>query len=152
VRLERRTLNGSMRFSVAGAGSSDNLSRASDAQGEERMDGGADGALHVDNRGQAGLTWTFDPRDIEGYALEDYSVIAVVQLGRNGQVEPAMSGFVNGSMEVDWAQVMNAAPRDVPPPRACSAVRAATCRAGQAARAGGRAAGSPGRRSRTASA
>lgn len=108
VRLERRTLNGSMRFSVSGAGTSDNLRAILMRKGKHGWTGVQMGALHVDNRGQAGLTWTFDPRNIEGAALEDYPVVAVVQL-KNGQVEPAMSGFVNGSMDVDWAQAMSAA-------------------------------------------
>lgn len=108
VRLERRTLNGSMRFSVSGAGTSDNLRALLMRKGRNGWTGVQMGALHVDNRGQAGLTWTFDPRNIEGAALEDYPVVAVVQL-KNGQAEPAMSGFVNGSTDVDWAQAMSAA-------------------------------------------
>jgi hypothetical protein len=107
VRLERRTLNGSMRFSVSGAGTSDNLRALLMRKGKNGWTGVQMGALHVDNRGQAGLTWTFDPRNIEGAALEDYPVVAVVQL-KNGQVEPAMSGFVNGSTDLDWAQAMGA--------------------------------------------
>jgi hypothetical protein len=108
VRLERRTLSGSMRFSVSGAGTSDNLRALLMRKGRNGWTGVQMGALHVDNRGQAGLTWTFDPRNIEGAALEDYPVVAVVQL-KNGQAEPAMSGFVNGSTDVDWAQAMSAA-------------------------------------------
>lgn len=108
VRLERRTLNGSMRFSVSGAGTSDNLRALLMRKGKNGWTGVQMGALHVDNRGQAGLNWTFDPRNIEGAALEDYPVVAVVQL-KNGQAEPAMSGFVNGSTDVDWAQAMSAA-------------------------------------------
>lgn len=104
VRLERRTLAGSMRFSVSGAGSSDNLRALLMRKGKNGWTGVQMGALHVDNRGQAGLTWAFDPRNIDGYALEDYPVITIVQL-KNGQAEPAMNGFVNGSMDVDWAQV-----------------------------------------------
>ncbi len=109
VRLERRTLNGSMRFSVAGAGTSDNLRALLLRKGKGGWSAVPMGALHVDNRGQAGLTWTFDPRNIEGYALEDYPVVAVVQQNKNGAVEPAMSGFLNGSAEVDWVQAMSAA-------------------------------------------
>ncbi len=108
VRLERRTLGGSMRFSVSGAGTSDNLRALLMRKGKNGWTGVQMGALHVDNRGQAGLTWTFDPRNIEGAAMEDYPVVAVVQL-KNGQAEPVMSGFVNGSKDVDWAQAMSAA-------------------------------------------
>lgn len=109
VRLERRTLGGSMRFSVAGAGAKDNLRAFLLRKGKNGWAATAMGALHVDNRGQAGLTWTFDPRNIEGYTLEEYPVVAVVQLGKNGAVEPAMSGFLGSSTEVDWVQAMSAA-------------------------------------------
>ncbi len=109
VRLERRTLGGSMRFSVAGAGSSDNLRALLLRKGKSGWTAVPVGSLRVDNRGQAGLTWTFDPRNIDGFTLEDYPVLAVVQLGKNGTVEPALSGFVNGSMDVDWVQAMSAA-------------------------------------------
>lgn len=109
VRLERRTLAGSMRFMVTGAGSSDNLRALLLRKGRDGWAAAPIGALHVDNRGQAGLTYSFDPRNIEGHALEDYPVVAVVRLGKAGVVEPAMSGFVNGSAEVDWAQAMAAA-------------------------------------------
>jgi len=109
VRLERRTLGGSMRFSVAGAGSSDNLRALLLRKGKSGWAAVPVGSLRVDNRGQAGLTWTFDPRNIDGYTLEDYPVLAVVQLGKNGTVEPALSGFVNGSTDVDWVQAVSAA-------------------------------------------
>lgn len=109
VRLERRTLAGSMRFSVTGAGSSDNLRALLLRKGKSGWAAVPMGALHVDNRGQAGLTWTFDPRNIEGFTLEDYPVVAIVKAGGNGTAEPVMSGFVNGSADVDWGQAMSAA-------------------------------------------
>lgn len=109
VRLEKRTLTGSMRFSVSGAGSSDNLRALLLRKGKAGWAAVPMGALHVDNRGQAGMTWTFDPRNIDGYALEDYPVVAVVQMSKGGTAEPALSGFLNGSAEVDWAQAMSAA-------------------------------------------
>ncbi len=107
VRLERRTLGGSMRFSVSGAGSSDNLRAVLMRKGRGGWTPVPMGALHVDNRGQAGLTWNFDPRNIDGHTLEDYPVVAVVRLGKAGSVEPALSGFVNGSEDVDWLQAMS---------------------------------------------
>ncbi len=107
VRLERRTLGGSMRFSVAGAGASDTLRAVLMRRGKGGWTAVPMGALHVDTRGQAGLTWTFDPRNIEGHALEEYPVVSVVRVGKGGAVEPALSGFVNGSEEVDWLQAMS---------------------------------------------
>jgi hypothetical protein len=109
VRLERRTLTGSMRFMVTGAGSSDNLRALLLRKGRDGWAASAMGSLHVDNRGQAGLTYSFDPRNIDGHALEDYPVVAVVRLGKTGAAEPVMNGFVNGTTEVDWTQAMAAA-------------------------------------------
>jgi hypothetical protein len=109
VRLEKRTLAGSMRFSVSGAGSSDNLRALLLRKGKGGWAAVPMGTLHVDNRGQAGMTWTFDPRNIDGYQLEDYPVVAVVQMSKGGTAEPALSGFLNGSTDVDWVQAMSAA-------------------------------------------
>ena len=109
VRLERRTLTGSMRFMVTGAGSSDNLRALLLRKGRDGWAASPMGSLHVDNRGQAGLTYSFDPRNIDGHALEDYPVVAVVRLGKTGAAEPVMNGFVNGTAEVDWTQAMAAA-------------------------------------------
>ncbi len=109
VRLERRTLAGSMRFSVTGAGSSDNLRALLLRKGKSGWAAVPMGALNVDNRGQAGLTWTFDPRNIEGYTLEDYPIVAVVRVGGNAAAELALSGFLGSSAEVDWVHAMRAA-------------------------------------------
>jgi hypothetical protein len=109
VRLERRTLNGSMRFSVAGAGSSDNLRALLLRKNRGAWTAAPMGALRIDNRGQAGLTWSFDPRNIGGFALEDYPVVAIVRLNKNADVEFVMGGLVNGAADVDWIQAMSAA-------------------------------------------
>ncbi len=109
VRLERRTLGGSLRFSVAGAGTSDDLRALILRKGKNGWTSVPMGSLRVDNRGQAGMTWTFDPRNIDGYTLEDYPVVAIVRTEKSGVVEPVMSGFLAGSAEVDWVQAMSSA-------------------------------------------
>jgi hypothetical protein len=109
VRLERRTLGGSLRFSVSGAGTSDDLRALILRKGKGGWTAVPMGSLRVDNRGQAGMTWTFDPRNIDGYALEDYPVVAVVRMEKSGVVEPVLSGFLAGSTDVDWVQAMSSA-------------------------------------------
>ncbi len=109
VRLERRTLGGSLRFSVSGAGTSDDLRALILRKGKGGWTAVPMGSLRVDNRGQAGMTWTFDPRNIDGYALEDYPVVAIVRMDKGGVAEPVMSGFLAGSTDVDWVQAMSSA-------------------------------------------
>ena len=109
VRLERRTLAGSLRFSVSGAGTSDDLRALILRKGKNGWTAVPMGSLRVDNRGQAGMTWTFDPRNIDGHTLEDYPVVAVVRAEKSGVVEPVMSGLLAGSAEVDWVQAMSSA-------------------------------------------
>lgn len=109
VRLERRTLGGSLRFSVSGAGTSDDLRALILRKGKNGWTAVPMGSLRVDNRGQAGMTWTFDPRNIDGHTLEDYPVVAIVRAEKSGVVEPVMSGLLAGSAEVDWVQAMSSA-------------------------------------------
>lgn len=100
VRLERRTLTGSMRFAITGASGSAPMSAALARKVRGRWNAVMLGNLHTDSRGQAGLNCTFDPRDIAGGTLEDYALIVVT---RGGEV--ALTGFLNGSIEIDWAQL-----------------------------------------------
>ena len=62
------------------------------------------GNLRRDLRGQAGLTVTFDPRDIGGRTLDAYSLLALVTIN-DGECELALVGNLNGSCEMDWSQV-----------------------------------------------
>lgn len=105
VRLESRTLMGSMYFVVnvpAGSGALCAALIRRDARGNyfsTRI-----GNLRSDGRGQATLAYTFDPRNIDGVPLEDYLLITVV-LRRPDGCALALSGNVNGSREVDWDSV-----------------------------------------------
>lgn len=104
VRLERRTLGGSLQFTVNGVNG--------DAPLNAVMLGDKGGKWHAIDLGplrrgrsdQAGLTVSFDPRNIQGRELEDYQVIGVVRTDEP-QNPLVLSGFVHGSREVDWARV-----------------------------------------------
>ena len=62
------------------------------------------GNLRRDMRGQAGLSYNFDPRDIGGRPLESYSLLALVTIN-DGACQLALVGNLNGSTENDWARV-----------------------------------------------
>ncbi len=110
VRLERRTLMGSMRFTVTGADSGDMLYALLMADTKDSMVVYRLGTLAKDSRGQSGATATFDPRNLNGLDLNDYTLIALVREG-TGDPQLVMTGMVNGSKELNWAEVEDAATR-----------------------------------------
>ncbi|MBQ8953812.1 MAG: hypothetical protein IJ048_06820 [Clostridia bacterium] len=108
IRLERRTLLGTLQFTVNGARTGENLyalllyeqnglwyACRLDKLGEPRY-------------GQAGMVYRFDPRNICGRALESYALAAVAAL-RDGDCELILAGYLNGSVVTDWPQVRQAA-------------------------------------------
>lgn len=109
VRLERRTLMGSMYFVIGAPPGGGELCAAlirRDREGtyfSEKI-----GVLRRDGRGQASLAYTFDPRNINGFALEDYILIAVVHRGAEN-CNLVLTGNVNGSQEVSLNNVRIAA-------------------------------------------
>lgn len=109
VRLERRTLMGSMYFVVnVPAGGGELCAALIRMDGEGTYFAARIGVLRRDGRGQAGLAYTFDPRNIEGYTLEDYILIAIVErTGENCNL--VLTGNVNGSREVSLNNVRIAA-------------------------------------------
>ena len=105
VRLERRTLMGTMYFMVQLPDSCETLRAA--LVGRSR-DGNyyacAIGELRRDSRGQAVMGYSFDPRDICGRELEQYQLIAVTCAG-DAQCQIALFGNVCGHAEVNWESV-----------------------------------------------
>lgn len=107
VRLERRTLIGTMQFTVTGAREDELLYALLLYQVNGLWYAQPIGRLGPARYGQSGLVYRFDPRSIEGRALEDYTLIAVASL-ENGVCDLVLAGFLNGTQEVDWPQVRQA--------------------------------------------
>ena len=105
VRLERRTLMGTMYFQVQSPGDCPQLRAALVGRGR---DGAyyacAVGELTRDERGQAVLGWSFDPRDICGRELEQYQLVAITCAG-DDSCQVALSGNVCGHAEMNWDSV-----------------------------------------------
>ena len=110
VRLERRTLMGSL-YAVINVPNGEGVLCAALIRPDPREGYTAVriGELRRDGRGQANLAWNFDPRNIDGYALEDYWLITIVNRDRSGRCSVVLSGNLNGSHEVDWLNVQAAA-------------------------------------------
>lgn len=108
VRLERRTLMGTMQFNVSGLRTTDSLQAVLAARTPTGWKIVHIGTLGQNQRGQAGLNWTFDPRSIEGLPLERYAALLVLALGEDG-CRTLLTGYVNGSVRLDWQRVEDAA-------------------------------------------
>ena len=107
VRLERRTLIGTMQFTVTGAREDELLYALLLYQVNGLWYAQPIGQLGPVRYGQSGLVYRFDPRSIEGRALEEYALVAVASL-EDGVCDLVLAGFLNGSREVDWPQVRQA--------------------------------------------
>lgn len=101
VRLERRTLMGSMYFVVQAPEAAENLRAALVGRDRSGYFACTLGQFKRDSRGQAVLSYSFDPRKLCGRELEQYQLVAVVR----GDCEIVLSGNVTGSAELNWAQV-----------------------------------------------
>lgn len=109
VRLERRTLMGSMYFVISAPATGGTLCATLVRRAPNGTYAAAKlGELRRDGRGQATLAYSFDPRNIDGHALEDYSLIAIVHRTADG-CDVVLSGNVNGSHEANWSDVRAAA-------------------------------------------
>lgn len=104
VRLERRTLMGSMYFVLQAPDSAENLRAVLVGRDRSGYFACALGQFKRDSRGQAVLSHSFDPRKLCGRELEQYQLVAVVR----GDCEIVLSGNVSGSAELNWAQVRSA--------------------------------------------
>ena len=107
VRLERRTLNGTVQFTVNSAPSAQPLHALLLSEKNGRYQAVNLGALRRDSRGQYALMAAFDPRNIQGLDLNDYALLGVARTGNDG---PAlvMSGYVNGTRQINWRGVRDA--------------------------------------------
>ena len=101
VRLERRTLMGSMYFVLQAPDSAEELRAVLVGRDRSGYFACALGQFKRDSRGQAVLSHSFDPRKLCGRELEQYQLVAVVR----GDCEIVLSGNVSGSAELNWAQV-----------------------------------------------
>ena len=101
VRLERRTLMGSMYFVVQAPEAAENLRATLVGRDRSGYFACTLGQFKRDSRGQAVLSYSFDPRNLCGRELEQYQLVAVVR----GDCEIVLSGNVTGSAELNWAQV-----------------------------------------------
>lgn len=106
VRLERRTLQGSMRFTVQGAAQG-RLHALLLAQTSRGWTAHKLGALATDSRGQSGLHAVFDPRNLSGLDLNQYQLVALVEDG--AEPEMVMSGLVNGARQINLGEAARVA-------------------------------------------
>lgn len=107
IRLERRTLMGSMYFIVNTPDTSGDLRAALVGKKNDDYYVAPIGALRRDRRGQASLPYSFDPRNIDGRELEDYQLAAVVRLD-DGACQLVLTGNLNGSHQVDYSGLQRA--------------------------------------------
>ena len=105
VRLERRTMTGSMYFIVSAPGEGLNAALVGQRGGEYYA--APLGTLKRDARGQLTLAYTFDPRSIDGRPLEAYQLLAVVRVD-GGDCQVALTGNVDGAWPMDAAAVREA--------------------------------------------
>ncbi len=117
VRLERRTLIGTLQFTIncAPAGMKLHailLYRKNSCWSAVKLE-----EFGAPRYGQVGLLWKCDPRNIEGRTLEQYDLAAVIGISDSGLCDLLLCGNLNGSVETDWAQVRDAACRLFSPVR-----------------------------------
>ncbi|MEE1199471.1 MAG: hypothetical protein U0L09_02355 [Christensenellales bacterium] len=108
VRLERRTLLGSMFFSVKSATEGRLCATLIRRDREGTYFAVRLGNLKRDSRGMASMVYSFDPRNIDGRTLEEYILIAVVLVDAEN-CNLVLTGNLNGSREVSWPNVRAAA-------------------------------------------
>lgn len=107
VRLERRTLMGSMYFTVQAPEDGSSLRAALVGRGRDSYYACPLGELRRDGRGQATLSWSFDPRNICGRELEQYQLIAIARVAQDG-CDGVLYGNVAGHAELNWERVRQA--------------------------------------------
>ena len=104
VRLERRTLMGSMYFIVQAPPLINTLHAALVGRNQNSYYACEIGTLNRDNRGQLTLGYNFDPRNICDRDLEDYQLIAVC-LAEGSNLSIVLFGNVDGYADINWERV-----------------------------------------------
>jgi len=104
VRLERRTLMGSMYFLLQAPQECGGLHAFLVGRDKNGYYACELGELKRDGRGQAVLTYSFDPRNICGRELENYQLIAVACTSGES-CEAVLYGNVSGHAEMNWEKV-----------------------------------------------
>lgn len=107
VRLERRTLMGSMYFLIQAPAQCGTLRAALVGRGKDSYYACALGDMQRDDRGQAVLSWNFDPRNICERTLEQYQLI-VVTGAEDENCSILLWGNVSGHAELNWERVRTA--------------------------------------------
>jgi len=107
VRLERRTLMGSMYFQVQAPAECTILRAALVGSGRDSYYACALGELTRDSRGTGVLAYSFDPRNICGHELEDYQLI-VLTCASDADCEIVLYGNVCGHAQLNWERVRTA--------------------------------------------
>ena len=107
VRLERRTLMGSMYFLTQAPSDCPVLQAALVGRNREAYYACALGELRRDGRGQAVLSYAFDPRNLCGRELEQYQLIAIA-CAEGDECRILLYGYVNGHAQMNWEGVRRA--------------------------------------------
>lgn len=103
VRLERRTMMGSMYFLLQAPTGCEKLRAALVGRNRDGYYACALGEAQRNARGQAVLSYSFDPRNICNRALEDYQMFAV-SCADAQDCEIVLYGNVSGYAEMNWEQ------------------------------------------------
>ena len=107
VRLERRTLLGTMQFTVTGAGADEALHALLLYEQNGLWHACPLDQLGQPRYGQCGMVYRFDPRNLCGRSLENYALVAVAAL-QGDACELLLAGYLNGTVLTDWQQVKQA--------------------------------------------
>jgi hypothetical protein len=107
VRLERRTLMGSMYFQIQAPAQCPVLRASLVGSSRDSYFACDLGELNHDSRGQAVLAYNFDPRNVCGHELEDYQLI-VLSCASDENCEILLCGNVCGHAQLNWERVRTA--------------------------------------------
>jgi len=103
VRLERRTLMGSMYFMIQAPDDGRRLQAVLAGRYRDDYYACQLGEICRDGRGQGTLGYSFDPRSICGRELEQYQLVMITD--QDGGSEILLCGNINGHAELDWERV-----------------------------------------------